>query len=330
MRIGIAEIRTLMAEVCLRTAVPEEDIDLVVDHYLEGELRGKPTHGIAKFCFECRFFAERQGRPRITHEHGGLAVVDGRREVGPVSADFAVRTAVRKARESGVGMVGVLNVQRYGVLAPWAEHIAHQGMFGLVMNTSRPDGTIEGGRTPFLGVNPLSFAFPTREAPVAIDMSTTKAPMGLLWECRRSGTPLPPGCFVDAHGDFTEDPHEAESAVVFGGHKGFAVSLMVQILTGSLFGFPMSHEVTSTWETGYAFMAVDPSFGGALNAFAADNQRLLEAMEKATTREGDSVRIPGRESEARMRAALESGYLTLDGVLHARLRARAAGDFDTD
>jgi L-2-hydroxycarboxylate dehydrogenase (NAD+) len=330
MQIDIEQLRVLMTEVCRRTAVPDDKINLVVDHYLVGELRGKPTHGMAEFCFECRFFSERDGSPHVVREHGSLAIIDGRREVGPVSALYAVEVAVSKAREFGVGMVGVLNTQRYGVLAPWTERLAREGFIGLVMNTSRPDSTVEGGRTPFLGVNPLSFAFPTSQTPFVVDMSTTKAPMGELWESRRGNTPLPENCFVDGHGEFTEDPHLAEAAVVFGGHKGFAVSLLVQILTGSLFGFPMSRDVTSTWETGYAFMAIDPSFGGALAGFPADNSRLVEVMEGVVTREGHPLRLPGQQSEARMSAALKSGSVQLDDALHKRLCARAAGDLELD
>nr|BBG91910.1 dehydrogenase [Streptomyces sp.] len=319
-----------MTEVCRRTSVPEENVELIVSHYLEGELRGKATHGIAKFCFECRFFSQREGPPRIVREHRGMAIVDGRREVGPVSARYAVELAVDRARQYGIGMVGVLNTQRYGVLAPWTERIAQEGLVGLVMNTSRPDSTIEGGATPFLGVNPLSFAFPTRDRPFVVDMATTKAPMGQLWESRRSESPLPANCFVDGTGEYTEDPHAAQTAVIFGGHKGFAVSLLVQILTGSLFGFPMSRDVTSTWETGYAFMAMDPSFGGALTGFPEQNSRLVETMENVVTREGHAMRLPGQRSEARMAEALRTGSVPLDDALYKRLRARAAGDWDLD
>jgi L-2-hydroxycarboxylate dehydrogenase (NAD+) len=327
----IASLRDAMLEVCRAASVPEKHSGFVVDHYLDGELRGRATHGLAKFCFESRFFPQREGPPRIAREHGALAVVDAHREIGPISAAFAVDVAVRKATETGVGVVGMINTQRYGILAHWTERIAAHGFFGIAMNTSpHAEATVHGGRTPFLGVNPLSFAAPTLTGPIGADMSTTLASMGALWEARRGGTPMPGGCFVDEHGDATDDPHAARSAVVFGEHRGFALSLLVQLLTGSLFGFPMGSDVDSTWTTGYTFLALDPSFGGRLAGAAGANTRLVAAITSAATRDGATVRLPGQASRERAARARDAKTVDVDERVHRRLRARAAGDFVSD
>ena len=300
------------------------------DHYLAGELRGKSSHGVAKFCFESRFFAQREGSPQILREHGALAIIDARREIGPISASYAVDVALGKATDVGAGIIGMINTQRYGILAQWSERIAEHGFIGIAMNTSRTEATLHGGRTPFLGVNPLSFAFPTHGEPVVADMSTTLAPMGTLWEARRSNRPLPHNCFVDDRGNPTDDPDVATSAVVFGAHRGFAVSLLVQILTGSLFGFPMGAEVDSTWSTGYTFIALDPSFGGQVAGCAESNTKFVDAMRNAVTRDGSAVRLPGQTSKQCADRALDSGTVELDEDVYHRLRARAAGDFTSD
>lgn len=179
-------------------------------------------------------------------------------------------------------------------------------------------------------MNPLSFAFPTLDEPVVADMSTTLAPMGVLWEARRRNGPLPHGCFVDDRGNLTDAPAAATSAVVFGEHRGFAISLLVQILTGSLFGFPMGAEVDSTWSTGYTFLALDPSFGGQVAGFAESNTKFRNAVRSAVTRDGGAVRVPGQASKERADHALDTGTVELDEAVYLRLRARAAGDFASD
>ncbi|MFF3265054.1 Ldh family oxidoreductase [Streptomyces sp. NPDC002932] len=330
MRVDITQVRYLMAESCHRAGVPAESVELIVEHYLLGETQGKKSHGVAKFCFESQFFGDRQGSPRTVREHGALATVDARREIGPVSADYAVRAAADRACEWGVGIIGMINTQRYGVLYPWAERLARAGFLGIVMNTSRADSTVAGARTPFLGVNPLSYAVPTHDEPLVVDMSTTKSPMGVLWEARRNGTKLPDEAFVDADGEFTIDPHEAASAMVFGGHKGFAISLLIQIMTGSLFGFPMGDDVDSTWTTGYTFIAIDPSFGGSLDTFLDGNAELVRSMEGVATRDGRPLQIPGHRSRLLHRAVLASGELNIEDSVYRRLEARAAGDFTFD
>lgn len=69
-------------------------------------------------------------------EHGALAVIDARREIGPISAAYAVDVALAKAADVGAGIVGMINTQRYGILAQWSERIAEHGLVGIAMNTS--------------------------------------------------------------------------------------------------------------------------------------------------------------------------------------------------
>ncbi|MEV7087993.1 Ldh family oxidoreductase [Streptomyces sp. NPDC093085] len=330
MRVAITDLRKLMAAVCRAAGVPDQETSLVVEHYLTGELRGKTSHGVAKLCFEARFFHERQAPPEVVRERGVFAVIDAHREIGPLSATFAVRVALEKAARYGAGLVGMINTQRYGILASWTEEIARHGLIGIATNTSRAEAAVSGGRTPVLGVNPLSYALPTLDEPLSADMSTTLSPMGVLWECRRSGQPLPAGCFVDADGRPTDDPDRACSAVVFGEHRGFALSLLLQSLTGSLFAFPMGDEVGDTWTTGYTFIALDPSFAVPDGQTATANSRFTERLRRARDADGGMLRLPGERGRARAAAALADGAVDIPEQVLRRLRARAEGDLFSD
>ncbi|MER5887794.1 Ldh family oxidoreductase [Streptomyces sp. NPDC001941] len=325
-RLAITDIEELMAAACRAAHVPAPAARQVAAHFLEGELRGKPSHGLAKFAFESRFFPERQAEPEIVHQHGAFTVIDAHREIGPLSASFAAQVATDRARRLGVGVAGVINTQRYGILATFSEQIADHGLLAIVANTSRPEAVVHGASAPLLGVNPVSFAIPTTDGSMCADMSTTLAPMGVLWEARRSGTPLPADAFVDAHGDFTTDPAAAHAAMVFGEHRGFALSLLIQVLTGSLFGFPMGTQVDSTWSTGYVFLALDPAFAGQGGSYREANSQLATAL----CPQGAGMRLPGQRSAERARMARLRGHLDVDRALLGRLQARAAGDFTSD
>ncbi|MGH3568418.1 MAG: hypothetical protein ACRDRH_20795 [Pseudonocardia sp.] len=102
MRVAIENIRALMADACRAAAVPEDDIEVVVEHYLAGELRGKSSHGVAKSCFEPRYFAHREGVPPVVREYGALAVVDARREIGPGSGVAQRRLPAGLAHRRGL------------------------------------------------------------------------------------------------------------------------------------------------------------------------------------------------------------------------------------
>ncbi|MFJ4741148.1 Ldh family oxidoreductase [Streptomyces sp. NPDC088775] len=328
-RVPIAELEDLMVRTCVAAGVDDSAARRVAEHFLTGELRGKLSHGLAKFAFESRFFPERQAPPEIVRTRGAFAVVDAHREIGPLSADFAAGAAVERARQLGVGLVGVINTQRYGVLSTFTEAIAAHGLVGIAANTSRAEAVPAGGATPVLGVNPLSFALPTLGEPLSADMGTTLSPMGVLWEHRRSGRPLPEQCFVDADGRATRDPHAASSAVVFGNHRGLALSLLIQALTGSVFGFPMGRDVDSTWTTGYAFIALDPAFAAPDQDAAAANTRLAHQLRDAAEADG-TWRVPGDQGRAREAATRKKGIVPVPAPLLARLSARASGDFTSD
>jgi LDH2 family malate/lactate/ureidoglycolate dehydrogenase len=203
-------------------------------------------------------------------------------------------------------------------------------LLGIAANTSRAETAVAGGRTPVLGVNPVAFALPTLGEPLSADMSTTLAPMGVLWECRRAQEPLPAGCFVDADGRLTDDPEHAISAIVFGEHRGFALSLLLQALTGSVFGFPMGNEVTDTWTTGYTFIALDPAFANPDGQAAAANSRLVEQLRAAQSTDGGPLRLPSEHGRARAAATLAAGATDLPEQVLRRLQARADGDFTSD
>ncbi|MEU6557074.1 Ldh family oxidoreductase [Streptomyces sp. NPDC046915] len=136
-RMPINDLERLMAEVCAAAGVPAEASSQVVWHYLTGELRGKPSHGVAKFVFESRFFPERQAPPEVVRQRGVFATIDAHPEVGPLSTDFAVSVTVERARLFGAGVVGMINTQRYGILADWSEAIARRGLIGIATNTTK-------------------------------------------------------------------------------------------------------------------------------------------------------------------------------------------------
>jgi L-2-hydroxycarboxylate dehydrogenase (NAD+) len=320
----IETIRSLMLEVCRRTAVPRSSHEAVVEHFLDGQLLGKTTHGVGKFCFESQFFAEREGDPWVEQDWKALAVVNGNREVGPVSAAFAVDAALQRAGEHGIGLVGLRNTQRYGILSTWSESIARKGMVGLVMNTSTADSTVAGSRSPVLGVNPLSLAVPALTSPLVIDLAMTVAPMGALWDARRGDSALPAGAFLDIDGRPAEDTASAVAALIFGGYKGLALSMAVQLLTGSHFGFAMGPDVRSAWDTGYTFMAISPRMAGGGERFETANSRLAAEVGRACAETG--LRVPGEEAKARRARALDSGLVALDPVVYRRLRRLASGE----
>ena len=289
-QIAISELRQLMLDVCASKGLSTADAALVIENYLEAELSGKDTHGVGKFVFESKFFEERIAKPEILLDTGPLVKIDGNKEIGPVAANYAVELAASRAKEYGIAIVAVHNIQRYGILRTWIRKFEARKVFGIVMNTCEPAMAGHGGHKKVLGTNPLAFGLATEQAAYITDMATSEVAMTTIWKSLRQGTQLPPGAFYDADGKITRDPSEAKAVKNFGGVKGYSLALLIQIMSGPLFGFKTASAIKNMYDIGYIFLAIDPETTTSYEDFLRANTQLAAELQ-----EGGAM-IPGSRS----------------------------------
>jgi len=269
----------MMHDVCSRYEVPEDGATIVVDHYLEGEVLGKTTHGIDKFIFESQFFRDRQGSPEVVADTGPMVKLDGKKEIGPIAAAHCTDLVMRKADEFGIGIAGINRIQRYGILGTWAERMSDRGYLGIVMNTCEPAMAGFGSTQKALGTNPISFGIRQEEKTNIIDMACSTSAMSLIWQAKSEGKALPPDEFYNAGGELTQDPSEAAAVRCFGGIKGFSLALLVQTITGPVFGFKSAHEIEHFYDAGYVFLALNPEKTSSLDDYVSANTRVISQLE---------------------------------------------------
>lgn len=230
----------------------EDDSCAVVNHIVESNLFGHDSHGVMRYAEYLR--ALREGRfkpqatPEIVSDHPCTAVVDANGALGQIGANFATRLAIEKARSQGMAAVGLRNTSHIGRVGAYPLQIAREGMIGSIFaNAGRlgyqiaPFGGIDGR----LSTNPLAFAAPRRQAdPILIDMTTSMAAEGKIRVAINQGKSLPEGWIIDSEGRPSTDPLKFKSdppgaILPLGGsvgHKGYGLSLMVEILGGVLSG----------------------------------------------------------------------------------------------
>jgi len=279
--IKTTDLKKLMKSVCKKHRISSFECKPIVQNYLEAELLGKRTHGVAKFCFESRFFSDRVGKPLVVADTGPLLKLDGNKEVGPLAADYCVSLCVERAKKYGVCILGLNNIQRYGILSTWVKRFAENHLFGLVMNTCEPAMTGYQGKKRVLGTNPIAFAIPTEEKTYIVDMATSKVAMSLIWQALEEQKPLPNNTFYDEKGEVTINPKQAKAVQHFGGIKGFSIALLVQLLTGSIFNFKMASRIRCMYDIGYIFFAIDPAKVTKIDSMLKSNQSLLDELSES-------------------------------------------------
>lgn len=287
-----SELISLTGRALVALDVPEPDAVIVAESLVEAELEGQPGHGLARLAFMLDRL--RQGlinpRPafRVSGDRPGAAALDADNALGPVAGVHAMKLAVELARTAGVGLVAVRRSNHLGALAYYLREACQAGLVGLAFTNTPPAMAPPGTTTPYLGTNPIAAGFPTSTEPVIVDMATSQVARGHILRAARMGEPIPEGWAVDAEGQPTTDPEAAIGGglLPMGGAKGFALALLVEILSGVLSGAAVGPEVAGTFaassresNVGHCFVAIDPDalgpgFVKRMDSLTADVRRL--------------------------------------------------------
>src|SRR5580698_3590634 len=165
---------------------------------------------------------------------------DANFKLGQAVAYEAMDTCMKLADKYGVGMVSVDNATHYLWGGGYVMDVALKGYIAYTNCTSATSEVVPfGGKTPTLGTNPHSWAFPTQDAigfPIVIDWATSTIAMGRVQVMKREGKQLAPGCAVDAEGKETTDPNKAVALLPFGAHKGYGLGLIDELTAAYIGG----------------------------------------------------------------------------------------------
>jgi L-2-hydroxycarboxylate dehydrogenase (NAD+) len=223
----------------------------VADVLVEADARGIESHGIARLG---SFYVSRiqagimNPRPsyRRVRETPTTVLIDADNGLGHPAAILAMRAIIEKARLVGVAFGNVRNSNHYGIAAYYAMMALEHDMIGFSSTNSVRYAVPTFGRDLMLGTNPFAYAVPAgREPPFVLDFATTTVPLGRLEIYKRRGLPLLEGWAVDAEGEPTRDPDAALAGALLplggfgteqGGHKGYGLGLLSDILCGVLSG----------------------------------------------------------------------------------------------
>jgi LDH2 family malate/lactate/ureidoglycolate dehydrogenase len=265
------------------------DARLVAETLVAANLRGVDSHGVVRLPH----YATRlrngtvKARPRITAQRSGpsAAVVEGDAGMGQLVAVRAMNEAIKLARETGVGAVVARNSSHCGACAWFVEMAVKQGMIGVAVTHTDSIMVPPGMKRIFLGSNPIAFGAPGEREPVIIDMSTTHVAWGKILVARQEGKPVPPDWGVDAEGKATTDAQRVVGLAPTGGHKGYALAMMVEILCAQLAGVPFGRHVTQMYgelnkprNLGHFMLALDVARFADPKEFAAQISCFLEEI----------------------------------------------------
>lgn len=272
MRVKVENIRTISESILMHKGVPSEHAKIIADTIVYAHVREKHTHGLGRMSIYLRKIDDQlmdaKTAMNVLHDQGAVYHVDANHGFGQVAAYYAVMKAVKKAKEYGIGIAGVMNSNNFGTAGYFSKLASDHGMIGLVFGNSAPAIAPTGGSKSLFGTNPLSMAFPMKDAqrPFIFDMATSVAARGKIRLAAKNGESIPEGWALDSEGHPTTDPNEAlkGSMIPIGEYKGVGLSMMVDVLAGMLTGAAFAGDVkglnhkTDFSRYGHLVMVIDP------------------------------------------------------------------------
>lgn len=324
MKVNVADLRDKVLAGVAKLGYKDDDAKIIADVLLYAQMRGN-NQGITKIATGGVPKAADLEEYKIIKQNKCGALVSGGHSM--VTTNKAVKLATDLAAEHGVGIVGSNHTfTSSGAIGYFARQIADAGYIGFVCVGTPPFVAPYGSAEPKLGTNPLSYAFPTNGGSVVFDTATAAMAYFGVVEAKLKGEPLPEGVGFDSEGTPTTDAAKAleGSVSTFAGHKGFGLSLLVQLLGGpfvdaSFIG--LEEEKGS----GTLVMAIDPSLLVGKDEFLKGADTLTKELKSAKPLSSQDVLLPGERGDNLAKQAEDSGETEIADAIWSELNTFVKG-----
>ncbi|HEV8473552.1 MAG TPA: Ldh family oxidoreductase [Methylomirabilota bacterium] len=332
-----ADLERLTTEIFAARDVPGDDAAQIAELLVRANLRGHDSHGVIRVPQYCAALKAGHLNPapkvRLVVDTPTIAVLDGDQGFGQIIARRGTSLAIERARAHGLAAVALRRTSHVGRLADYAETIAEAGLVGLLWANAKSGLNVApwGGSGKRLGTNPHAIAIPGPDGTVAMshDFASSVWAEGKLRVKFNRGETVPPGIMLNGRGEPSTDPKEfygqpPGSLLTAGAHKGYGLSLAIEILGGILSGTGAASAEKGTFANGTLIVALDPARFLPPAEFHAQVRALFDWVRGASPAAGASeILVPG-EPEARTERARRAAGIPVEDETWRQIAACAS------
>lgn len=337
LRIALDDVARVARAALMRAGCDEANARATADVMTRAERDGCSSHGLFRLPGYLASLnsgkANGRAAPVARALAPGVVRVEGQNALAPLALEAARDALAPLARSQGLAAAAIVDVLHFSALWADIEALVESGLGAFCMTAYLPSVAPAGAKDPFFGTNPFAFGFPGED--FMFDFATAATARGEIQIAARDGQLAPDGAGVDRDGRPTRDPHAilAGAQSPFGGHKGSALALMIELMAGVLLGQPTSPEAAREEAQrgvadggpprgGVFLIAFDPDRFGDAAGWRAHAAAFFEEL-----RALPGVRLPGARRRAE-RARIAREGVTLPRALWEAAVA-ASGDIDT-
>jgi len=326
MKVKIDSLKVAARQAILNQGYNPDDAEIILEIIMYAQLRGN-NQNVIKLIGAGLPANPNAGDIRVVKDTKLSAVIDGAWNQGMVVVTQATRMAIEKAKAHGFGIVGTHKTNSAtGAIGYYARWIANEGLIGFVFSGSGEYMAMYGSYEPFFGTNPLAIGIPTSDNPIVFDMATAAIAYYGIVSAKTAGEPIPEGVAYDSEGNITTDPAKALAGAIkaFGGYKGAALALIVELLTRPLVGTSRNTDGTKE-DWGNLVFAVDPELlADDLESFKEGVSDLIARLkDRKKLPDVDEILAPGERGDKFYEQVMATGEIELDDGLWQALQAIA-------
>lgn len=328
MKVEIEALRNEARRAIRNQGFDESDAEVMLDIIMYAQLRGN-NQNVIKLLGPGMPAHPDAGEIRIVKETKLSALIDGDWNQGMVVMSRANDLAIDRAKAHGFGIVGTRRTNSpTGAIGYYARRIADEGLLGFVFSGSMELTAMHGSYEAFLGTNPLAIGIPTGDKPIVFDMATAAIAYYGIVLANAEGETIPEGVAYNSDGRLTTDPAKALAGAIkaFGGYKGAALALIVEIMTRPLVGATRKDDGNKL-DWGNVSFAIDPELlADDLASFRAGVSDLIARVKRTKRLPGvDEILMPGERGDRFYEQVMAAGEIELDDDVWRELQAIAGG-----
>jgi len=350
-RIGFDELCAAASDIFVARGMREADARLLGVSLAHADLHGVHSHGVMRVpdyvgrmsaplegsahsaIAGVRGGVNPQGEPRLTRDRGAAMVVDGDNSMGQIAGMFAMKSAIERARTTGVAFAAVGNSNHCGALFWYVQQAVEAGMIGMASTNALPTMAPWGGIDRIVGMNPLAIGIPTGAKPSFImDAAFAACARGKVVVYHQKGQPIPDHWAFDAEGRSTTDAGAALDGLLrpVGDYKGVNISIamgvMSTLLSGAGYGTRLGSidEGPRAGRDGHFMMAMDIDAFCEADAFRSEMDEVIDEIHTSKRAPGVDRIYSAGELEAITAANYRRDGIPLNDETLADLGATAA------
>jgi LDH2 family malate/lactate/ureidoglycolate dehydrogenase len=310
MRYDVDRLRQHVSRLAVAAGVPEDSAEILADALVDADLHGAGTHGVSRLPIYLKRIElgliDSNAELSVDRQVGGVVAFDAHNGLGQVQAVRALDRIIPLARQHGVAAATIRRSQHFGAVSYYTNRAAKKDMILIAMTNCEPAMSPTGGYDAYFGTNPIGATFPSNDWPVKIDLATSIIARGNIIAANRDKRSIPEGVALDAQGEPTTDAAAALAGTVLtmAGHKGYALALMVELLSGALSGSAIGPDIGSMYknldrmqDVGHFFCLLDISAFMEPDIFRDRVTATIAGIKASRRRPGvDEILVPGERS----------------------------------